>query len=159
MHADTVQSEIAGQGKQNLIVSTCFHRQITVAAREINGFTQSHRITCTTLCTDVKASIVDFIVQISNLTLSRSSVYLDVVRVVLGVAQSSNFTCFAINRYRVRAATDIDDACADIGGQITGRISNADAVGAVRGIVAQGIGHFGTSGGQIGDVAVGVGQH
>ena len=55
-------------------------------------------------------------------------------------------------------ATEVNVAIGNVDDGACG-VADADAIGAVRGVITQGVGHFGASGGQIGDVAIGVGQH
>ena len=99
------------------IVGAVADFDVAIGVTEVYGFTQLHGITCTTLGADVEAFVCQLLVQISDLAFSRCTVCLDVVRVILGVAQTRDFTCIAINRNGVRVATDIDDACTNIGGK------------------------------------------
>ena len=99
------------------IVDAVADFNVAIGVAEINSFTQLHGITRTTLGADVETFVRQLLVQIGDLAFSRSTVCFDVVRVVRGVAQTSDFTRVAINRYRVRVATDIDDACTYVGGK------------------------------------------
>ena len=54
-------------------------------------------------------------------------------------------------------ATEVDVAIGNVDDGACG-VAYADAVGAVRGVVTQGVGHFCAGCGQVGDVTIGIGQ-
>ncbi len=121
------------QFELDAIVGAVADFDVAIGVTEVYGFTQLHGITCTTLGADVETFVRQLLVQIGDLAFGCCSVCLDAAWVVLGIAQTSDFTRVAINRYRVRVATDIDDACTNIGDKTVVCIAYIQAVCIQRG--------------------------
>ena len=66
--SQAVYVDVFRQVKGDLVVYACFHNNVSVCVRVVNGFTEFNFVCCSTLGTDVEASICQSLRRILKLT-------------------------------------------------------------------------------------------